>query len=527
MLTSEQKVYIEEYQKDLVELTLIRNKIERDLAINFLVEKWKPHLGFGKKDIIQHIILASEPEDNSEIKTRYSLKEIMELQNTMPDWIVPNLIHAGGGLWILAGSPKAGKTLVGGYSLAYSVGISGDFLGNPCATGKVLFFECEESERSIGRRFKDRGVDGFNPLLQKAIEEDRIVIIKDWNIEDIIGLRRLIREIRPELVIFDSLRAITSSVDVSENSSDFSKYIYTLQKTLIMESVSGLLIHHNKKNAQSQGLEGMSGSLSIAGASDGVILLYKSTEEQGHCVELKTVPRDGTPIHYLLKDTKDPETGYKTFTKIKEFGIDPSVIKIEKRILRYLSKLIDSNGNISLADKYEIAENISEDPRNPNFNLALDRLEESAQISEEKFLVNKEVVSKYAIPYSSPWRKLGCSAVGNYPEFEAAEELLLCDSKEKVETLISSWEVKGQDFKNKVWSILNDAEKTRVFKALNPPKYTEGTWVRDESQNPHQIKELKYENTTGWTYMVVGKNSPFKEDELSLDVDYAVQNEEF
>jgi hypothetical protein len=272
----------------------------------------------------------------------------------------------------------------------------------------------------------------------------------------------------------------------------------------------------------------MSGSLSIAGASDGVILLYKSTEEEGHCVELKTVPRDGTPIHYLLRDTKDEVTGYKSFKKIKEYGVDTSVIKIERRILRFLSKLIDKEESPS-ATKYQIAEEISENSAGSSFNLALDRLSESAQILEEKSSIENVIENVYSIPFSSPWRKLGCSAVGNYPEFEAAEELLSCKSKEEVSELTKSWNEKfGEKFKHRVWAVLNDSEQLRVYSVHTPPKFTEGTWVRDSDNNVHMIKSLSYDKEKStWSYSILGKTSPYTESELQKDVDYTVKSGEF
>ena len=535
MISDDKLRILNEYQKELEVFVSTKNKVQRDYLRNCIVSKYKPLLGFTSRDIEQHAILTAEPESNDETKTSYTLKEIMELQNTIPDWIVPNLIRAGGGLWMLSGSPKAGKTLVGGYDLAVSVAVTGDFLGNPCTTGRVLFFQCEESDATLFRRFQDRGIDEYNDLqkekLAHAIENDLIIVEKEFSLLNMASLKATLRRVKPTLVIFDSLRAISSQLETSENSSDFSRYIYTLQKTLMMEGVSGLLIHHNKKNAKAQGIEGVSGSLSIAGATDGIILLYKSESEEGstgHFVEIQTVPRDGTPIHWVLRDTKDPTTGYKKFTKVKEFGVETKVIKVERRILRLLSKVAAKEDGTNLVAYEDICRELSEDPKSSVVKHAIERLSESSQIKQTR-VQNEEtglIISMYSIPVSSPWTKLGDTVSGHYPEFTGAEDLLACTSKEEITALLDLWENnRGITFKKKVWAVLNELEKANVHKILEPPAFRENTWVRVKVDNSaEKVIECRFDvPTSTWTYIMEGKpDTPFKENEITLDLDYAV-----
>jgi hypothetical protein len=512
ILDDEQVVAAVEFEKDIKEYNTEKNRIVRTAIEKKLIEKYRTTLGFTSADIkaLANASLVIESDDNDRV---YTLKDLLELQNDLPGWLVPNLIGAGGGLYIVAGAPKAGKTLLFAYQLAYSVAFSGEFLGYPIKTGPVLIFECEESISKISRTFRSKGLSKFNEAILGAENEEKIVIKTDFSINsDLKKLEELVKQYRPSLVIFDSLRKITAHLDVSENSADFSKSLYLLQHTLNYLQVPGVIIHHLSKGAKERGIEGVSGSLSISGASDGVILLYRedSKDINTHSIELSTIPREGLPVHWIINRTK-PSSGYWSYTITEDKGVDSEQLRMEWQILRFMS----ANPG-TMYTRAELASHISVDAQSFVFSNAVNRLIDSLQIAEEQISAN---VFGVWINAGSPWANIANVQSTMSKEFEIAKSLVEAKTTEETQAITQGW---SDDYKQKIWSMLGDEERLQILKMLKPAKFAVDTWVEEkETQEKHKIASFSFEPIEKiWLYQAEG-GKEFKESDLQVSLEYA------
>lgn len=519
MLTEEQQSSIDCYETDLLSYINTKHYIRKSVILKSIVDKYSTTLGLTQRDIVQHAALASMPGNDEERKI-ITLQDLLQEENNIPSWLVPNFIGAGGGLYLVAGAPKAGKTYVFVYNLAYSVAVTGDFLGYPCNTGKVLIFQCEESEVRIRRKFRSKGISTFNPDIQDALKDNRIQIEKSFKIDsDLQYLSQRVEEFKPSLVIFDSLRAITSHLDVSENSVDFSKYLYTLQRYLNKLEVPGVIIHHLKKGGGSLGVEGLSGSLSIAGASDGVIMLDPRKETSGHTINVSTIPRDGLPINFLVQRRKDEMNRWAYFyVEGSEKNISTEQIRLEKKILRFLSKTPGQNKS-----RRDIIEGLSLQNEEDKVYLdsALDRLVEGLQIGD---IYQKGGRVLYWISEVSPWAKIGVSSyLGR--QFEDAETLAKCNNSYELDLLKKKWESQNlpSDYKSKLWHLLSKVEQDKIFNITYPRNYSAGDWVLTPEKEKKKVVSYHFSNEEkDWEYILEGESAGYIQNNLSEVLDYSI-----
>jgi RecA-family ATPase len=185
------------------------------------------------------------------------LDELFDLESEGLSWVIPGLLPEGETI-VLAGAPKAGKTLLA-IDAAYSV-VTGEsyFLGEAVKRGKVLLISTDESANSTKAKLINRGF--------RRGDKDSIKVLPTWDISQMGALEALLEDFRPNLVIIDSLRRINKGSEISENSAEFADAIYTLKETLERYGASGILIHHTNKDREALGVHRLRGSSAIAGA---------------------------------------------------------------------------------------------------------------------------------------------------------------------------------------------------------------------------------------------------------------------
>lgn len=517
LISDETRVILSSYERDLQEYVNIRDDIVKAYALNVLYDRYQSTLGFTPSTMKAHAALINRPREEARDERRiYTLQELTAMHSTIPQWLVPNLIGSGGGLYMVSGRPKAGKTLVFGYQLAYSLTVSGEFLGLPCQRGKVLFFECEEPMPTIVKRLRTKGFNENLDGIEDAMNDNRLIVGRNFKIDsDLTYLKEMVEEHEPALVVYDSLRRITAHLDVSENDAKFASYLYTLQAVHNAIGVPGLIIHHNNKSGE--GLHGVSGSGGIPGATDGVILL-SPVEGQGHNIELETVPREGIPIHYKVSRTKDGQ-GSWTYQTTEVIGVDPEIVRWEKRIIRHLSSNLGTRFT-----KSQLAQGMQTDIAHAPFSIALERLSESFQIGEDFLRGGRQV---FWMAENSPWVNLQGTSLSR--EIQDVQRLLVCQSAEEVIALNNGWEARGADYKRRIWDLLGDDEKNRIRELIHPRRFNMGQWVRlIETQEAHKITDSSFfADEQKWVYSVEGTTQTFFEDELEVHPDYVSYRTEF
>ena len=212
------------------------------------------HFRLHKNEVEELLKYINRRTTQQEIKS-YSIDDLFDLETEGLTWLIPELLPRGETI-ILAGSPKAGKSLLAiDTAFAIATGES-HFLGEKTNTGKVLLVSCDESINSTKSKLIKRGFR----------RGDNIEIMPQWTIDQLDELEAKIEAYRPDLVIVDSLKRITHGSQISENSAEFADNIYTLKELFAKYSASGILIHHSNKNNEATGVHKLRGSSAIAGA---------------------------------------------------------------------------------------------------------------------------------------------------------------------------------------------------------------------------------------------------------------------
>ena len=207
------------------------------------------------KSEVDDLLKAINRSTNQEELKSYTLDDLFDLESEGLSWVIPELLPKGETI-ILAGSPKAGKSLLAiDAAFAIATGES-HFLGETVQRGKVLLVSCDESLQSTKSKLIKRGFR----------RGDSIEVLPQWTIDRLHELEQKIEDYRPDVVIIDSLKRITHGSQISENSAEFADNIYTLKELFAKYSCSGILIHHANKNNEATGVNKLRGSSAIAGA---------------------------------------------------------------------------------------------------------------------------------------------------------------------------------------------------------------------------------------------------------------------
>jgi archaellum biogenesis ATPase FlaH len=245
------------------------------------------------EELLKHINRSTNQE---ELKS-YTLDELFDLESEGLTWVIPELLPRGETI-ILAGSPKAGKSLLAvDAAFAIATGES-HFLGETVQRGKVLLVSCDESLNSTKSKLIKRGF--------RRGDRDSIEVLPQWTIDRLHELEQKIEDFRPDVVIVDSLKRITHGSHISENSSEFADNIYTLKELFAKYSCSGILIHHANKNNESTGVNKLRGSSAIAGAVWGTWQLdHILRPDPNNKKKLITDPKD--PVRVLSVFARDTE----------------------------------------------------------------------------------------------------------------------------------------------------------------------------------------------------------------------------
>ena len=230
------------------------------------------------------------------------------------DWVLEDYLPVGG-LGVLAGKPKEGKTTIG-YELAVKVALGLPFLGRQTRKGAVLILALEEHGREVRMRLRNLGAAELSnvfthigPLEPKTTTLNSITTFAQTH-----GV---------VLILIDTLSAFWKI----DNENDAAEMTRVIKPLLALSRKSGacvLLIHHARK-AEGQYGDEIRGSGALFAAVD-VALILKRHE---------------VPTQRLLQaQSRYPETPSELVLELREIGYvalgDPaSVGKLAK-----LAKLI-------------------------------------------------------------------------------------------------------------------------------------------------------------------------------------------
>jgi archaellum biogenesis ATPase FlaH len=268
-----------EYRATLEKLRAIADPIEQSFEV--LQYAKSVHSSPSR---IEVDIKRLNPKTKQQEQTAFNLADFLAESDDSLDWQIPGLVPAGETI-LVAGAPKSGKTLLA-VDAAYAVATGGKFLGEQVTKGRVLFISVDESPRSTRLKLRQRGFSG--------VEEVRV--LTRLRIDNLGELEAQLADFQPSLTIIDSAKAICRSADIGENSAEFANAIYDLKELLGRYNSAALLIHHESKSKDADGINKVRGSSAITGACWGIWQLQQSRQTSEGDIEgdrwLKITARD-------------------------------------------------------------------------------------------------------------------------------------------------------------------------------------------------------------------------------------------
>ena len=102
-------------------------------------------------------------------------------------------------------------------------------------------------------------------------------------------LLTMVRENPGAVVVQDSLRSVTRSLDCSESDASLGLVLYDLKAQVMAAGGSMVLIHHANKTSDAVGMEALSGHNSIAGACNTIISVHFLPKPDGQGLQ-KGIP---------------------------------------------------------------------------------------------------------------------------------------------------------------------------------------------------------------------------------------------
>ncbi len=225
--------------------------------------------------------ILEEAATKQEIKTVWTLAELLSTDFPDPQWAVPDLIPVG--LSFLAGRPKLGKSWLA-LQLAHAVGTGGYFLGERVKKGNVLYLALEDSPRRLKSRAEKQRIPG----------DAAITFATTWRPLPAGGLDDLMIEIAREIytvIIIDTLSRAVGRAD-QQDLAEMTSIVGSLQSMSQNNNIAMLMNDHHRKNSgfESSPVDDLLGSTGKAAVADALMGLYR---EQGkHGATLKITGRD-------------------------------------------------------------------------------------------------------------------------------------------------------------------------------------------------------------------------------------------
>jgi len=220
-----------------------------------------------------------------------SMAELLAEPEEAHAWLVDGRLPVGG-LGLLAGKPKAGKSTLA-RCLALAVARGDPWLGFATIPGPVIYLGFEEKRGEVRRHFRAMGARPDDPLF---------VLIGRAPEEALVRLAETVKRVRPVLVIVDTVARLLPSV---REWNDYGPVTAALEPVLALARETGahvLLVHHMGKGERAGG-DAVLGSTAIFAAADTTVLLKRLE----HYRTLSTIQRYGDDLEELTV-TLDPET---------------------------------------------------------------------------------------------------------------------------------------------------------------------------------------------------------------------------
>lgn len=323
-------------------LTTLEKKVLVQRLRNEVIEEYGSIWGKDlNRKIDEHIntlkqeSIVVDTEDDS-----FDLKDVIKDEYN-PNWLVLGLLSRGS-LYFFAARAKAGKTDFVNY-LVRCILSQNTFLSSPCINGNVLWYHLEESKGSIQMKAKRHG---YREMYENIMNRGDVTVVRSLDlVNDFSKLERQVNEVKPVLVVIDTVRAAMARSGLDERNANYADIFYQVQALAIQKDVTIICLHHTiKKNSGGEGgdvLDSMSGTSKMSGIGEGTIIFERAKEAGSTNAYLHFITRDigRKKLEIARQKTVYGNIEYKYK---EEHGVN-----IDRRTCAQLMRFILDNENVS------------------------------------------------------------------------------------------------------------------------------------------------------------------------------------
>ena len=264
----------------------------------------------NRQEISQKVLEAKDRQQGRCFRA-ITAAERLAMDRPTVSWLIPGLIPEGDAT-IIGGRPKVGKTRVA-YALA-AARLNGKpvFGFEAPEPGPVIVISDDQGDADTGDMLHELGIWDHPQLIWsphfRLTEAD---------------LDRVLAAIKANpgaMVIFDSLRSISRSLQYGENDPEIGAIIYDLKEAVVEAGGTPVLIHHCNKTEGAVGIEALSGHNAIPGAANTILTVAYLPDDKGRPQKddpqrrLHREGRSGKPFDLVIAPA-----GAGTFERVAEF----------------------------------------------------------------------------------------------------------------------------------------------------------------------------------------------------------------
>lgn len=190
-----------------------------------------------------------KPLTIAEFRAQYEQDVDWTIQGWLPKGTTV-LFHAEGGV---------GKTLFV-YEILESISQGKPWNGYATSQGAVLLVQADEPSLVTSERLNIRGIRDADP----------VYILPEWQVESMPLLEQWVEQVKPSLIIVDSLTAINRHCIFSENDTEYARPLLQLASLADRYGCACIIIHHSNAEGNSRGTRAIFNSVSeVWGLSNG------------------------------------------------------------------------------------------------------------------------------------------------------------------------------------------------------------------------------------------------------------------
>jgi putative DNA primase/helicase len=227
-----------------------------------------------------------------------SLADLLAEPDDALEWLVEDRIP-GGGLVLLAGKPKAGKSTLA-RSLAFCVAAGEPWLGHHVVCGPVWYLALEDKRSEVRGHFRRMGATGSEPIWMLVGEAPQNCLAL---------LEERAKDEKPVLIIVDTLQRLIQAKDMSDYAEVTTKFSPLLK--LCRETGAACVVLHHA-NKYGEGLDCILGSTALSGSVDNIFIMGRGEHER----TLQSIQRVGPDLDSTVV-ALDEETGHMSFAGTK------------------------------------------------------------------------------------------------------------------------------------------------------------------------------------------------------------------